>query len=116
MRNYFTNKEISCKCCGVVKCDEDFLILLNQTRASAGIPFIINSWYRCLKHNTEIGSKPTSSHIKGCAADIKCKDSVSRSKIISALITSGFTRMGIAKNFIHVDNDKEKPEGVIWLY
>jgi hypothetical protein len=29
---------------------------------------------------------------------------------------AGFNRLGIAKTFIHVDNDPGKPEDTVWLY
>jgi hypothetical protein len=35
---------------------------------------------------------------------------------VAALIASGFTRIGIADTFIHVDNDPVKTPAVVWLY
>jgi len=93
----------------------DFLQMIDNARGIAGIPFKINSGMRTIAHNRSLNSKDTSSHIKGCAADIHCNNSVDRSKIVAALIQAGFRRLGIANTFVHVDCDNEKPNA-IWLY
>lgn len=96
--------------------DETFLSMLEEARTEANIPFIINSGYRTIKHNKKIGGVKSSSHLKGLAADIKCVDSRSRFIISNALINAGFTRIGKARTFIHVDIDIDKPKQVEWLY
>jgi len=96
--------------------DKDFLDLLDEARAIADIPFTINSGYRTELHNEKVGGKPDSSHLKGLAADISCNDSRSRFIIIDALLEVGFTRIGIAATFIHVDLDDEKDRNVLWTY
>jgi uncharacterized protein YcbK (DUF882 family) len=93
----------------------DFLAMIDNARDIAGIPFKINSGMRTLAHNRSLGSKDTSSHIKGCAADIHCNNSLDRSKIVAALIQAGFRRCGIGETFVHVDCDNDKPNA-IWLY
>lgn len=95
--------------------DEDFLSKLDEAREFAGIPFIINSAYRSPEHPLSI-KNPTSSHIKGLAVDIKATDSSTRFKVIEALVSVGFTRLGIADTFIHVDWDFDKSQEVIWTY
>ena len=97
--------------------DTGFLSKLDVARGLAGVPFIINSGYRCQKHNAEIpGSDPTSSHPKGLASDIRCLDSSSRWKIIFGLEKAGFLRIGVRKDFIHVDFDENKPPELLWTY
>ena len=93
----------------------DFLAKLDEAREFAGIPFIINSAYRSPSHPESI-KNPTSSHIKGLAVDIKAKDSITRFKVLNALIAVGFNRIGIAGTFIHVDLDLDKSQNVIWTY
>ena len=44
---------------------------LEEIRRVLGRPIMINSAYRSPEVNTAIGSKPTSQHCIGCAADIK---------------------------------------------
>ena len=95
--------------------NKDFLFVLDEAREFAGIPFVINSAYRSPEHPLSI-KNPSSSHIKGLAVDIKATDSVTRFKIVKALIDVGFTRIGIADTFIHVDLDLDKTQNVIWTY
>jgi zinc D-Ala-D-Ala carboxypeptidase len=95
--------------------DIDFLLMLDQARGLANIPFRINSGYRTESWNLKIGGRVGSSHVKGLAADIHCTNSVDRQKIISACIMAGFKRIGVAKTFIHVDSDNDKTDA-IWLY
>lgn len=96
--------------------DNDFILLLNEARKIANIPFIINSGYRSKSHNTKVGGKKNSSHLKGLAVDIKISSSRDRLVILKALLSVGFNRIGIASNFIHVDMDKKKGINVCWLY
>lgn len=116
MKNYFSISEQVCKCCGKGKLDSEFLERLNLARQIAGIPFIVTSAYRCEKHNKNINGSPTSSHLLGLAVDIKAEDSRSRFIIVNALLSVGFTRLGISKNFVHVDLDSSKTQNVIWTY
>ena len=97
------------------KMDEEFLERLDQARAFADIPFIINSAYRSPNHPLSI-KNPSSSHIKGLAVDIKATDNATRFKIIDALLFVGFKRIGIADTFIHVDMDYGKRQEIIWTY
>ena len=101
--------------------DRSFLEMLDNARDIAKTPFKITSGYRTKEHNIAIykklGKKPIeSSHLKGVACDIACSDSRARFIIISYLLEAGFTRIGIASNFIHVDSDCEKSQNVIWTY
>lgn len=69
-----------------------------------------------MAHNREIGSKDTSSHPKGVAADIACLSDSNRYKIEEALKAVGITRIGHGKDFIHADDDQDKPQKRIWVY
>ena len=113
---HFKIEEFKCPCCGKVNMDKNFLLMIDNARERAGIPFRITSGFRCEKHNKEIGGKPDSAHLISHAADIFTYSSSDRLKIIKALLDVGFRRIGIARNFIHVDNDPSKPWGVMWLY
>jgi len=99
---------------------KEFLIKLEIARDIANVPFLISSGFRTPQHNISLkkqGYKASanSSHLKGCAADIVCKDSGTRQKILNGLILAGFTRIGIADTFIHCNTDKDKTDA-IWLY
>lgn len=118
MANYFSRKELECKCCGVCLISDDLLGRLNHAREIAGIPFIITSGYRCQKHNDFVGGVPTSAHTKGLAVDIAFKNSNQCFKIVRALYDAGFKRIGInfAKSFVHCDVDGSKPQDVLFKY
>ena len=93
-----------------------FMELLQCARDVSGIPFKINSGYRTKKHNEKVGGVSDSSHTKGFAADIDCDNDAERFTIVCSLLAAGFTRIGISKSFIHVDNDPDKNEDRIWVY
>jgi uncharacterized protein YcbK (DUF882 family) len=95
-----------------------FLSKLDQAREVAGIPFKVNSGYRTPAHNTKVGGVKSSSHMNiPCnAVDIHVKGSVERYKILEAAIIVGFNRIGIGKNFIHLDTDESKSQEIVWHY
>ena len=113
---HFKMSEFKCPCCGQERMDMGFVYQLDIARDRAGIPFRINSGMRCHQHNLDIGGVLNSSHTKGKAADIATDSSHKRYLIIDSLIMTGFRRIGIAKTYIHVDNDLSKPDEVVWLY
>ena len=113
---HFTLSEFECTCCGQVNMDKDFLKMLDEARDIAEMPFIVSSGYRCAKHNKEIGGSKDSAHLTGRAADIVCGNNAARKTIILSLLATGFTRIGVGKNFIHVDSDVTKMQNVMWLY
>ena len=114
---YFKRKEFTCKCgCKQNNINSELLEFSYEARYMAKLPFVISSGYRCENH-PESKKKPTSSHIKGLAVDIVCKDSNSRAIMMDALVFAEFERFGLHKSFIHVDIDLyDKPSPVIWLY
>ena len=98
------------------KMDKSFLRKLDTARGIAGIPFKINSGYRSEKHNLKVGGRWGSAHKFGLAADIAYEGSRECYLIVNALMHVYFNRIGIGKNFIHVDISEERDQDVIWLY
>lgn len=115
MTKNFSVWEFSCPCCLVVIIKVEFVERLQKVRDKYG-PLKINSGFRCEKHNKEVGGKPKSSHRKGWAADIACPNSYSRFQLIRDLMEAGFKRIGIGRDFIHADEDPDKPAELMWLY
>jgi hypothetical protein len=114
--HYFDSEEFACKCgCGYAHPQPVLIGLLDMARMKAQIPFFIDSGCRCAKHNAEEGGKQNSAHLRGYAADIRAPGSVERYKVISSAIFAGFHRVGIGKDFVHVDCDPDLPAEVIWL-
>lgn len=99
-----------------INMDVAFLNKLSKARELAAIGFKITSGYRSPAHNAKVGGVPSSSHTIGRAVDIYAPTSTQKYIIINALLQVGFNRIGIAKNFIHVDDDPSKSEDVIWTY
>lgn len=115
---YFRRSEFNCKCgCNTNYIDSDFLEMMDRARRIAGVPFKINSGYRCEKHPLS-KKNPTSSHIKGIAADIKFINSKNLALIMGGLGGAGFERFGIdfKNKFIHADCDMDKTSPCIWGY
>ena len=62
---------------------------LESVRRLLGYSIHVNSAYRCLLVNGMLGSKPTSAHVRGLAADIVCPAFGSPVDIVNAIISSG---------------------------
>ncbi len=113
---YFTFEELKCPDCGASGMDPDFMFRLDTARGVSGVPYVVNSAFRCEDHNKEVGGSDTSSHLLGLAMDIKAPDSSARFQILRGLLKAGFTRLGVAEDFIHVDADPAKPTDLVWVY
>ena len=122
---YFRYEEFDCKCkkcransegLGIDIMDLDFLMMLDDARHKAGIAFVITSGVRCSSHNRASGGKKDSAHLHGFAADIACNDSRSRGYMIGALYEAGFNRIGVHREFLHVDDEPSKEADLLWLY
>lgn len=114
---YFGNKDLGCRCgCGLNNSHTKLIAKLDQTREIVNRPIILNRACSCKDHNKAIGGSNTSSHLNGWAADIRVNNSKERFELLTALITVGFHRIGIANGFIHVDIDEHKTPNVVWRY
>lgn len=120
MTRYFKDSEFFCSCGNCDKNHNDVnkfsLARLDEARHLAGIPFHINSSIRCNLNNELMGGRPKSAHLSGQAFDVRVTNSSDRFTIIDAAIRAGFKRIGIAKGFIHLDDDSRKSPRVAWLY
>ena len=70
----FESAEFNCKgngCCDSTTIDPKLVEYLQQIRDHFEKPVIINSAYRCEKHNAKVGGAKSSKHLYGQAADIK---------------------------------------------
>lgn len=116
-KGYFSHDEMVCRCgCGLVIYDQRFIKRVNTARYISGIPYPPSSWCRCPTWNKHEGGSKTSSHLVGKAVDVECSSNLRRFKILFGLLLAGFIRIGIAKTFIHADNDEDKPRPRLWVY
>lgn len=118
---HFSKKELQCKCgCGVAKMDEHFMELIEMLRFSVGLPLTPTSAYRCLKHNTNIGSK-SPVHTMGLAMDIQCSGDLAH-RVLTEAMPLGFTGVGISQRgnhsdrFIHLDSYNDELRPWVWSY
>ena len=115
MAKYFKQSEFECKCgCGLYNLSEELLAKLDIIREKVGKPLIINSACRCEEHNRKIGGKTDSAHLKGYAVDISAKNGRDKFLIIENAIRLGISRIGVYKDFIHLDIDPSKDDSVVW--
>ncbi len=92
-----------------------FVHLLDMIRDEYGKKMIVNSGYRTMAWNLKIGGVPDSAHVKGLAADILCKSSIDRFRLITIALKY-IDRIGIGKDFVHMDASKTLPHPRIWTY
>ena len=111
---FFKRTEFSCPCCGRSDISSELVNRLDYCREIAGVPFRINSGFRCKQHNGRIHGKPRSSHLDGSAADISAPSGALKSTIVASLFAGGIKRVGIYKNFIHCDISKKLPYPMLW--
>ena len=103
---WFKEQELCCKCCGQLppfaRENIEALVceVLDPAREKLGSPIVVNSGYRCPKHNKEVGGVANSQHMRGEACDIRCTDN----KRLVQIIEQGgkFDQLIIYPSFIHV--------------
>jgi len=116
LTEHFSEEEFRCHCCGKVRMDMVFLLALEQARRRAGVPFEVNSGFRCSAGNILAGGAKKSAHLRGKAADIAARTSFRRHKILQAAYQVGFQRVGVGSNFVHLDMDESLPTPRCWVY
>lgn len=114
---YFTNDEFL-RCtppCTMEDLSPLLLDKLDIVRSLCGFPLIVNSAYRTFDYEQDKGRTGSSSHCKHIAVDIAVQSGEKRLKIVQNALRAGFQRIGIARTFVHLDLDADKPSA-IWLY
>nr|WP_272874881.1 D-Ala-D-Ala carboxypeptidase family metallohydrolase [Agrobacterium tumefaciens] len=79
--------------------------MLDALRGLLGKPLRINSGYRTPEHNKAVGGASGSGHVTGEAVDISTRGwtKADRTDLILYARKLGFTGIGIASTFIHID-------------
>ncbi len=114
MYKYFKIEEFDCQCTGNNEMKEEFIHKLDELREACGFSFNITSGYRDPSHPIEARKSKPGTHAQGIAADIAVANGAERYKIVSEAMRLGFTGVGVAKTFIHVDIRETTP--VVWQY
>jgi uncharacterized protein YcbK (DUF882 family) len=110
---YFDISEFDCSHTGWNLMEVRFLYLLDELRHDCGFPFRITSGYRDPSHPEEAKKDKPGMHSKGLAADIKVDGGYQRFLLVAKAIEHGFTGIGVAKTFVHVDLREDE---VMWTY
>lgn len=120
---HFTPRDFTCKCNGF--CDhldvisEELVAKLDKICELTGVPITILSGTRCERHNRKVGGRMRSSHIPRDGAshgvDIRCPDPGFRFAFLAAALPM-FNRIGIGRDFIHIDDDPDLLANQIWVY
>lgn len=116
--HYFKDEEFeACSpSCKREQINDGSLARLDLARNEAGIPFVLSSAYRSPAWDISKGRSGKGAHTEGRAFDVLCRDSRSRFRIIRAALAVGFTRIGVASTFIHLDDSSNLTQEVIWTY
>ena len=103
---WFKEKEFACKCCGqlppLARENVKALVreVLDPVREKLGMPIVVNSGYRCEKHNKDVGGVRNSQHLRGEAADVTCAD---LPRLKALIIENGkFDQLITYPTFLHV--------------
>jgi zinc D-Ala-D-Ala carboxypeptidase len=120
---HFSPRDFTCNCKEF--CDHPVVISmelvrkLDTIRDRIGRHVSIVSGTRCERHNRKVVGKLHSSHVPkdgtSHAADVYCPDSSFRFAFLAAAM-SLFNRIGVGKDFIHVDDDPDLPLDTMWVY
>lgn len=102
--------------CDIDQMEPELLRLLDLLREKVHFPIVLNSAYRSVEYEKQMGRSGSSAHTLGQAVDIRCTSVSRRFKIVKAAFEVGFTRIGIDKNFIHLDTSLTHDDFVLWLY
>ena len=89
---------------------------LERLREIVNEPLILSSAYRTPYHEQLKGRPTNGAHTLGCAVDLVCDNNLLRYKIVAAAVQVGFNRIGIGKNFIHLDDSNVHNSPRIWTY
>ncbi len=113
---HFSEEELACRCgCGVNGVRPEFIAFLEEVREHLGRPMIINSAYRCPRHDSSPAIGGKGNHPQGLAVDLRCGDMRYRLQLVSSLIACGCRRIEIAERYVHADLVRDRPEGM-WLH
>lgn len=106
-------KDFACPCCGRDEMNAKFLDSLSTIQFALKKPLVINSGFRCEKHNREVGGSEQSRHMSGIAADIACEHPVDRYLLVKVAGLNGMRGIGIGERLVHLDQREDPP--ILWL-
>lgn len=114
----FSKEEFDCKATGENNMQHEFMEKLQKIRQGYNKSMKVTSGFRSVKHPVEARKTHSNGeHTQGYCADIYCDSGADRYTLISLALANGITRIGVAKNFLHLGiGGKGLPQNVIWDY
>lgn len=105
---HFKVGEIACKDgSATYTINSEVLEILEEIRAIAKKPVIINSGYRTPEYNKKVGGSPRSQHVLGNAVDFRISGMTTQDiyELIKAnkLIGTKIKGLGLYNSFVHID-------------
>ena len=109
---HFLYSDFLCPCCDTLKVVPGFyrhLHLLEQLRRELGFPILVNSGYRCQRHNRDVGGAARSWHLL-FATDIRPEGDApdQLAALYEGAERLGFGGIGRYETFVHLDLRPEK--------
>lgn len=111
---YFRIEEFDCQETGNNRMNPEFLEKVDELRKLCGFPLVVTSGYRDPSHSIEIAKAQPGTHTQGIAADLRVEDAHHRYILLTTAFNLGFSGIGVAKTFIHVDTRDSLP--LVWTY
>ena len=114
----FSAIEFNCRHTGQNEMKHEFMKLLQAWRTEYGKPVRVTSGYRHWSHPVEARKgHTTGEHTRGTCADIACDNGADRFTMVRLALKHGFSRIGIAKGFLHLGiGGQGLPQNIIWDY
>lgn len=123
---FFTVEELSCRHCGEMRMNHDFMEKVVRLRKFVGFALPITSGYRCPDHNEKVSKTGRSGpHTTGHAVDIQCTGAkmlliLDCARRMGEFTGFGFNQKGPHKDrFLHLDDliePEDKPRPWAWTY
>lgn len=117
----FARHEFECSETGECEMRPEFMHRLQALRTEYGAMMEINSGYRSKRHSIEAKKVKPGSHSTGRACDVRVAGSDAY-RLVALALKHGFTRIGVNQKgsvsgrFIHLDDNPDFPNPVIWSY
>lgn len=117
-KNFWTS-EFECPCvlptCIEQRINRNLVDNLQKVRDSLNEPLTITSGYRCAAYQEDLEKRgyktaKNSQHLLGNAADVTARNMTT----LGRLVHENFISVGVARNFFHVDERRDKPR--TWNY
>ena len=105
-----------CRHGSIESIDPVLVTSLEELEHNLGDELTFSSGYRCKVCNAAAGGVKNSAHIRGKAVDILVDNSGERFWLVYNAVKLGFKRIGVGRNFVHLDVDYDLPNHVLWLY